>query len=79
MKVGCIGDSPLVGFSPRASAISLYLSSNFEDRESLLHQFGKHKTGKGCIYIKSLVDINLSILEIMILNHIKHIGKLYPE
>jgi hypothetical protein len=79
MKVGCIGDSPQVGFSPRASAISLYLSSNFEDRESLLEQFGKHKTGKGCIYIKSLTDINLSVLEIMILNHIKHVRKLYPE
>lgn len=77
-KSGRTGDSPLVGFSPRATAISLYLSSNFEDRESLLQQFGKHKTGKGCIYIKSLADINLSILEKMILNHILHIQELYP-
>lgn len=76
---GRTGDSPLVGFSPRASAISLYLSSNFEERESLLQQLGKHKTGKGCVYIKSLADINLSILEIIILNHILHIQELYPD
>lgn len=76
---GRIGDSPLVGFSPRASAISLYLSSNFEDRESLLEQFGKHKTGKGCIYIKSLTNINLSILDKMILNHISHIKEMYTN
>jgi len=76
---GRTGDSPLIGFSPRASAISLYLSANFEDRESLHQQLGNHKSGKGCLYIKSLADINLSILEKMILNHIKHIKELYHD
>ena len=41
------GDSPLVGFSPRAAALTLYLSGSFEQREELLEKFGKHKTDKG--------------------------------
>jgi hypothetical protein len=72
------GDSPLVGFSPRVSAISLYLSGNFEKREELLEKLGKYKTAKGCIYLKKLDDIHIEILQTMITNHIKHIQKLYP-
>ena len=73
------GDSPLVAFSPRASAISLYLSGHFEKREELLETLGKHKTDKGCIYMKSLDNINIGTLEKMIVNHIKHIKELYPN
>jgi hypothetical protein len=73
------GDSPLVGFSPRASAISLYLSGQFEKREELLEKLGKHKTNKGCIYVKKLDDINIEILQKMIANHIRHIQELYPD
>ena len=73
------GDSPLVAFSPRASAISLYLSGHFEKREELLETLGKHKTDKGCIYMKSLDNINIGTLEKMIVNHIKHIKELYSN
>lgn len=72
------GDSPLVGFSPRASALTLYLSGHFEKREELLEKLGKHKTDKGCIYIKKLDDIHIEALQKMIINHIAHIKKLYP-
>ena len=73
------GDSPLVGFSPRSSALTLYLSGHFEKRDELLEKLGKHKTEKGCIYIKKLDDINMVILEKMITNHVKHIKKMYPN
>lgn len=73
------GDSPLVGFSPRATALTLYLSGHFEKREELLEKLGKHKTDKGCIYIKKLDDINIETLQKMVTNHIKHIKKLYPN
>lgn len=73
------GDSPNIAFSPRASSIALYLSGNFKDREALLDKFGKHKTDKGCVHIKSLKDINTDILETMITHHIKHIKELYPD
>lgn len=57
------GDMPLVAFSPRKNAIVFYLSANFEKRDELLKKFGKHTTGKGCIYIKQLVDIDIEILK----------------
>ncbi len=71
------GDMPLVGFSPRAAAIVLYLSAHFDKREELLQKFGKHKTGKGCIYIKSLQDVSIDVLGKMIVNSIKHVQKVY--
>lgn len=64
------GDAPLIAFSPRSTAIVLYLG-NFEDRQALLNEFGKHKTGKGCIYIKRLTDIDPDILRKMIQNAMK--------
>jgi hypothetical protein len=72
------GDAPLAGFSPRKDAISLYLTSSFEDKQELLSKFGKHKAGKGCIYIKKLTDIDLEILKSMISASVKEIQKLYP-
>ena len=72
------GDMPLVGFSPRAAALVLYLSGSFEKREELLATLGKHKTDKGCVYIKSLEDINLAVLKKMIINTVKHRKSIHP-
>ena len=73
------GDSMLIGFSPRAAAIAIYLSANFENREDLLKKLGKHKTDKGCIHLKKLADIDTNVLLEMIANHLVHIQKLYPN
>jgi hypothetical protein len=73
------GDSPNFAFSPRASSIALYFSGNFEDRDHLLEKFGKHKADKGCVHIKTLSDVDKSILTKMITNHLKHIKELYPD
>jgi hypothetical protein len=73
------GDAPLTGLASRANAIVLYLSANFEDREELLQTFGKHKTGKGCIYIQKLEDIDPGILIKMVKNSIKHMSTLYQQ
>jgi hypothetical protein len=61
------GDSALVGFSPRASEFVLYLSGvQFDDvaaeADALFSRLGKHRRGKGCVYIKRLSDIDLSTL-----------------
>lgn len=53
------GDWPLVGFSPRKAAISLYVYTGAKEHEYLLAGLGKYKMGKACIYIKKLSDINL--------------------
>lgn len=56
-----------VGFSPRKQTLSFYLSFNVEEEfKNLLPKLGKHSTGKGCLYVKKLSDIDLDILEEMI-------------
>lgn len=72
------GDAPLAGFSPRKDTISLYFNTTFENKEQLLSKFGKHKAGKGCIYIKKLADIDLEILKEMISYSVESIQNLYP-
>ena len=59
------GDWPLVGFSPRKAAISLYVYSGCSGQDELLKELGKFKMGKGCIYVKKLSDINLETLKKM--------------
>lgn len=72
------GDAPLVGFSPRKEAISLYCYVTSENREELLSKFGKHKSGKGCIYIKKLTDIDVEVLKKMISLSVENLNELYP-
>lgn len=57
------GDWPLVGFSPRKTAISLYVFTGAKEHEHLLQNLGKYKKGAACIYIKKLSDINLDVLK----------------
>ena len=57
------GDFCLVGFSSRKGAISLYGLNTAPNHEDLIPQIGKHKAGKGCLYIRSLSDIDLTVLE----------------
>jgi len=57
------GEWPLVGFSPRKAAISLYVYSGMPEHEHLLKDLGKYKMGKACIYVKKLSDINQEILK----------------
>ncbi len=57
------GDWPLVGFSPRKAAISLYVYTGHPDHEPLLANLGKFKMGKACIYIKKLSDIDQNELK----------------
>jgi hypothetical protein len=56
------GDAPLIGFAPRGNALSLYLCP-YLGAKSLLKKLGKHKAGAGCVYIKTLDDIDRSVLK----------------
>lgn len=56
------GDMCVVGFSPRKAAISLYLSCRLDHHAKLLARLGKHKAGKGCLYVKRLADVDLETL-----------------
>ncbi|XLS30501.1 DUF1801 domain-containing protein [Flavobacteriaceae bacterium M23B6Z8] len=72
------GDFFVTGFSPRKQNISLYIMSGFDAYEALLKDLGKYKTGKSCLYIKKLDDINLDVLEKLILQSIEQLKKRYP-
>jgi hypothetical protein len=62
------GDMPIVGFSPRKAANVLYGVIGFGDAERLLSKLGKHATGKGCLYIKRLADVDMKVLETLLEN-----------
>lgn len=77
-KTGHEGDAPLVGFSPRKAKISLYFATGDSDREELLEKFGKHKSGKACVYINKVDDIDVEILKELILQSIAFLQQAYP-
>jgi len=56
------GDWFVTGFSPRKRDLTLYLMAGFDGREDLLARLGKHKTGKACLYIKRLADVDEGVL-----------------
>ncbi len=60
------GDTVLVGFSPRKPALVLYGVTGFKGAEALLAKLGKYTTGKGCLYIKKLADVDHDVLEQLI-------------
>jgi Domain of unknown function (DU1801) len=57
---------PLIGFSPRKTATVLYNLIGSSDSKALLPKLGKHTTGKGCLYIKKLADVDQQVLEAMV-------------
>lgn len=56
------GESFLTGFSPRKRNISIYVMAGFDRSDTLMERLGKHKTGKACLYVSSLADIDTDIL-----------------
>lgn len=57
------GDSPLTGFAARRQALSVYIMPGFERFAALMAKLGKYKTGKSCLYIRRLSDVDESVLE----------------
>lgn len=72
------GDSCLTGFSSRKSDITLYLTATVLEQEELLSKLGRHKVGKGCLYVRKLGDVDLAVLERLVVNTVadraKHHG-----
>ena len=71
------GDWMLSGFSPRKASITLYLMAGFDQLGDELSSLGKHKVGKGCLYVKSLSDIDEKVLRKMIKKSIEIMKKRY--
>ena len=73
------GDAPIAAFSPRKTAITVYIATKFPGRNELLKQLGKHKVTVSCLYIKKLDDVDIDVLEKMIVESIKYTNELYPK
>ena len=71
------GDFLKVGFSPRKRELSIYLMCSLEKNEELLNKLGKHRTGKSCLYVKKLEDINLDVLKDLVQESVKFVDKKY--
>jgi len=68
---------PLVGFSPRKGDLTLYILPGFEGN-ALMAKLGKHKTGKSCLYLKGLADVDLLVLEKLIVESVAVMRAKYP-
>ena len=74
------GDAPIVGFSPRKAAISLYLMSCIEQKdEALMAKLGKYKSSVACIYINKLSDVNETVLRELIKQSYDFMKEKYPS
>ncbi len=71
------GDWPLTGFSPRKQNLTLYIMPGFDRYESLMKKLGKHSTGKSCLYIKRLADIDIPTLKELVKRSSEHISTVY--
>ncbi|MCA8924616.1 MAG: DUF1801 domain-containing protein [Planctomycetes bacterium] len=67
------GEWPIIGFSPRKANLVLYLAQASEQRAPLLARLGKHKTGKACLYLNKLSDVDLSVLKQLIADSVAHV------
>jgi hypothetical protein len=65
------GDWFMVGFSPRKQDLTLYLAIGFDRQQSVLKRLGRYRTGKSCLYIKRLSDIDLDVLRELVENSVR--------
>jgi hypothetical protein len=76
---GTEGDAPLAAFSPRKAEFSIYLwAADSDERQNLLSRLGKHRMGKGCLYVKRLEHVDLSVLEGLVRHAVESARATYP-
>ncbi len=71
------GDWFLTGFSPRAQNITVYIMSGFPQYQELMDRLGKFKTGKACLYIKKIEDIDMNTLRDLVQRSVDYLIKTY--
>lgn len=73
------GNHLITGFSPRKTALTLYVMPGFGNYDDLMSKLGKYKTGKSCLYIKRLEDVDMKVLEALIQASVEHMRQKYPK
>jgi Domain of unknown function (DU1801) len=69
----------ICGFSPRKQALTLYIMPGFAKFDALMKKLGKYKTGKSCLYVKSLADVDMDVLQTLITESVRFMQKKYPN
>ncbi|MCG7520108.1 DUF1801 domain-containing protein [Ruegeria sp. Ofav3-42] len=77
-KTGREGDFLATGFSPRKTALSIYIMPGYADFGDILSQLGKHKLGKSCLYVNKLADIDIDVLSELIRAGLKDLNQHWP-
>lgn len=72
------GDFFLAGFSPRKNDLTLYIMAGFDRYDELMRKLGRHSTGKSCLYLKRLADVDMKVLKTLITESVRHMRKRYP-
>jgi hypothetical protein len=72
------GDSAIAGFAARGKELVVYIAGDFEGRDDLLTRLGKHRTGKVCLYIRRLAQVDLKVLETLIARSVAEMNRRYP-
>lgn len=72
------GDWFKVGFSPRKQNLTLYIMSGFDGSDELLEKLGKHTTGKSCLYVKRLADVDGKVLADLVKRSVEHVERANP-
>lgn len=72
------GDFFEAGFSPRKRALTLYVMAGFSEYDDLLAKLGKYSTGKSCLYVKRLADVDVEVLHEMLTRSVAFIRAKYP-
>ena len=73
------GDSALAAFAARGRELVVYIADGFEGRDELMARLGKHKSGKVCVYIRRLADVDLKVLETLIARSVADTERRYPR
>jgi len=73
------GDWPLAGFSPRKQSLTLYIMAGFKRYDELMGKLGKHKTGKSCLYVSKLDDIDVDVLRELVQASVNYMKQKYPN
>lgn len=76
-KTGHSGSAALTGFSPRAQNISIYIMPGFSKYQAIMSKLGKYKTGKSCLYIKRLADVDEKLLSKLISGSVREMRRRY--
>lgn len=72
------GDWFLTGFSPRKQSLTLYIMAGFSRYDALLKKLGRHSTGKSCLYVKRLDEIDLEVLTELVNRSVEHLRSAHP-